>query len=39
MIQNRYKLGVGRAKTRAFPGEDIGSDHDISSAAKGIKES
>ncbi len=29
MVQNRYKSGVSRAKTRTFPGADIGSDHDL----------
>ena len=29
MVQNRYKSGISRAKTRTFPGADIGSDHDL----------
>ena len=29
MVQNRYKSGVSRAKTRTFPGADIGSDNDL----------
>ena len=29
MVQNRYKSVVSRAKTRTFPGADIGSDHDL----------
>ena len=28
-VKNRYKSGVSRAKTRTFPGQDIGSDHDL----------
>ena len=29
MVQNRYQSGVSRAKTKTFPGADIGSDHDL----------
>ena len=29
MIQNRFKSGICRARTRAFPGADIESDHDL----------
>ena len=29
LIQNRFKSGINREKTRTFPGADIGSDHDL----------
>ena len=29
LVQNRFKTGINRAKTRTFPGADIGSDHDL----------
>ena len=29
MVQNRFKSGISRAKTRSFPGADVGSDHDL----------
>ena len=29
MVQNRFKSGISTAKTRTFPGADVGSDHDL----------
>ena len=29
LIQKRFKSSVNKAKTRTFPGADIGSDHDL----------
>ena len=29
MVQNRFRSGINRAKTRTFPGADVGSDHDL----------
>ncbi len=29
MVQKRFQSGIDRAKTRTFPGADIGSDHDL----------
>ena len=29
MVKNRFKTSVNIAKTRSFPGVDIGSDHDV----------
>ena len=28
-VQNRYQSGTNRAKTRTFPGADVGSNHDL----------
>ena len=29
LVQNRFRTGINKAKTRTFPGADIGSDHDL----------
>jgi len=29
LVQNRFRSGINRAKTRTFPGADMGSDHDL----------
>ncbi|XP_071497554.1 uncharacterized protein [Diadema antillarum] len=29
LVQNRFRSGINRAKTRTFPGADVGSDHDL----------
>ena len=29
LVQNRFRSGICRAKTRTFPGADVGSDHDL----------
>ena len=29
MVQNRFRSGICAAKTRSFPGADVGSDHDL----------
>ena len=29
LVQKRFPSGINRAKTRSFPGADIGSDHDL----------
>ena len=29
MVQNRFRSGIRRARTRTFPGADVGSDHDL----------
>lgn len=29
LVQNRFRTGINRAKTRTFPGADVGSDHDL----------
>lgn len=29
MVQNRFWSGISTAKTRTFPGTDVGSDHDL----------
>lgn len=29
MVQNRFRSGISRAKTRTYPGADMGSDHDL----------
>ena len=28
MVQNRFRSGICRARTRTFPGADVGNDHD-----------
>ena len=29
LVQNRFRSGINKAKTRTFPGADVGSDHDM----------
>lgn len=29
LVPNIFKSGINRAKTRTFPGADVGSDHDL----------
>ena len=29
LVQNRFRNGINKAKTRSFPGADVGSDHDL----------
>jgi len=29
LTQQRFKSSINKAKTRTFPGEDVGSDHDM----------
>ena len=29
MVQNRFRSGIRRARTRTYPGADVGSDHDL----------